>query len=156
MDLNSTLGPDERRFIDEIAALFQPWGMARSLARLFGYLLLQDAPIGLEKIAADLELSRSGAWSAAKRLEHFGHIRSYGEPGSKRELYAQSDNFAAPMIGQTRLLRDIGKQLEIGAAITAGEAAADKLRRRAAFYSRLQKIFSDAIKELEELMAEEA
>ncbi|MGB8365886.1 MAG: hypothetical protein WCE20_15380, partial [Rhizomicrobium sp.] len=58
---NGNLGEAERRFIEEITSLFEPWGMARSVGRFYGYLMLCDAPVSLEKIAADLQMSKSGA-----------------------------------------------------------------------------------------------
>src|SRR3954466_9358131 len=55
---NSRLGEAELRFIDEVAALLEPWGMGASVGRFFAYLLLADAPTPIETIAADLEMSR--------------------------------------------------------------------------------------------------
>jgi len=99
--MKSSLRDDELWFVDEIAALFAPWGLPPSSGRVYGYLMLCAEPVSVDQIAAALVMSRTGAWNAARVLERFGHVNRYGSPGSKRALYAASDNFAVPFLEQT-------------------------------------------------------
>ena len=62
-----------QRFAQDIAALLAPWGISQSMGRVFGYLLLQREPVSLERIAQDLELSKTSAWKMAQDLANCGH-----------------------------------------------------------------------------------
>lgn len=144
----------ERRFMDEFAALLAYRGMPLSSGRLYGYLLLQQqTPVSLEQIGTDLGLSKGGAWNAAKVLERCGHVRRYGEPGSKRLLYAATDNYAAPMLEQTALLGSIGALLQTSAGTVAKAQAATRLEEMSEFYFSMKQSMEDAIRNLDALRA---
>lgn len=143
-----TCRADQLRFINEIASLLEPWGMPRTSGRLFGYLLLSEAPVGLDQIAADLEMSKSGACNAARLLERFGNARRYGEPGSKRVLYGPSDNYAAPLAAQSFLLGTLGGVLQTYASTTASGNSAPRLQEMAHFYLSMRSAMDAAIGKL--------
>ena len=149
LNIPDRLGDDERRFMDEFAALLAVRGMPLSSGRLYGYLLLQQTPVTLERIGADLGLSKGGAWNAAKVLERCGHVRRYGEPGSKRLLYAATDNYAAPLLEQTALLSSIGALLKSSAGTVATAQAATRLEEMSEFYFSMKETMEDAIRELD-------
>jgi hypothetical protein len=140
-----TLRAGEQRFIDEIASLLAPWGLPPSSGRVYGYLLLTQTPLCLDQIALDLGMSKAGAWSSARNLEGFGHVRRYGVPGTKRALYAPSDNFAAPLLEQAALLGNIAGALQSCASTIAAADAAIVLRERALFYETIRKAMETAI-----------
>jgi hypothetical protein len=135
----------ELQFMSEIASLLAPWGMPHTAGRLFGYLLLSGTPVSLDQIAADLEMSKSGACNAAKMLERFGNARRYGEAGSKRVLYGPSDNYAAPLAKQSSLLGAIGRVLQDSAATVASREAALRLTKMAGFFTSLGEAMTAAI-----------
>lgn len=142
------LSDEERSFIQEVAAVFAPWGMPRSAGRLYGYLLLKQAPISLDQIATDLEMSKGGAWNAARLLERFGNARSYSEPGSKRILYGPSDTFGAPLLEQASMMGALGNLLQDGASTLATGGAAARLAEMGRFYLSLRQTIETAIREL--------
>ncbi|CAN7452945.1 hypothetical protein LJR219_002960 [Phenylobacterium sp. LjRoot219] len=154
LNIPDRLSDAERRFMDDFAALLAYRGMPLSSGRLYGYLLLQQTPVSLEKIGADLELSKGGAWNAAKVLERCGHVRRYGEPGSKRLLYAATENYAAPMLEQTALLGSIGGLLKDSAGSVAKAQAATRLEEMAEFYFSMKQSMEDAIRALDALRAQ--
>jgi HTH-type transcriptional regulator, osmoprotectant uptake regulator len=146
MDISSEpLRDDENRFVDEIAALLAPWGFAPSVGRVYAYLLLRQTRVSVDEIAAALGISRAGAWSAARFLENFEHVRRFGSVGSKRALYAISDNYASPMREQTKLLGELGRLLQACAADTAAPEAAAPLAERARFLLALREAMNTAI-----------
>lgn len=153
LNIPDRLGDDERRFMDEFAALLAYRGMPLSSGRLYGYLLLQQAPVTLEQIGADLGLSKGGAWNAAKVLERCGHVRRYGEPGSKRLLYAATDNYAAPLLEQCALLGSVGALLQSSAGIVAKDQAATRVSEMSEFYFSMKQIMEDAIRDLDAVRA---
>jgi len=142
-----SLKDGENQFILEIASLLATWGLPSSSGRFFAYLLLRKAPIGLDEVAVDLEMSKAGAWNAARLLERYGHVRRYGTSGSKRALYAVSDNFTSPAVAQTALLEDFEKLLKNFAETIAAGEVADQLRARAEFLFLLRSSMRMAIEE---------
>ena len=137
----------EKQFILEIASLLGTWGLPSSSGRFFAYLLLRKAPIGLDEIAADLEMSKAGAWNAGRLLERYGHVRRYSTSGSKRALYAVSDNFSTPAVAQTALLEEFEKLLKNYAETIAAGEVAEQLQARAEFLFLLRSSMRVAIEE---------
>ena len=113
--------------MDEMALLMTPWGWPRNVGRMYGYLLLCDRPVTLDKIAADLRIAKSNASVAARTLEQFGNARRHSEPGSKRIYYSAPDALSGPFASKTDLLdrivrllaahRDIGRTDEVNARL---------------------------------------
>jgi len=142
------LRSDELRFVHEIASLLAPWGLAPSSGRVYGYLLLRQTQASVDEIATALQLSRAGAWNAARSLEAVGHVSRYGAPGSKRALFAASEDIAAPLLKQTALLGNIAKALRLCAANTATGKAAARLKNRSSFYLALRQVMDTTMEEL--------
>ena len=144
----SSLREDEQQFIQQVAALLAPRGLSPSQGRVYGYMLLRQGPVSVDQIAADLEMSRVGAWNAARNLEAGGHILRHREPGTKRALYAASDNFGTPMLEQAAILGEMGHLLQhCSDNIASGEAAV-QLHDRACFYHALQQVMEEKVAEL--------
>lgn len=133
-------------FLDEFAAALAPWGTPQNAARLYAYLLLSASPVGLDQIAADLQISKSLACTAAKVLEQQNMVRRYREGGSKRVFYGASERPGGPVAKQTALL-GILEQLMLNAIPTAPNTkAADRLRNFADFYSRLREAMDGVLR----------
>jgi biotin operon repressor len=144
---SSGLSEDERRFIDEVAALLAPRGMPTSAGRVYGYVLLNEAPVSLEQIAAQLDMSKGGAWTAAKTLERCGQVRRYGERGSKRALYGPTENYDAAMLEQSALMGAMGALMQESAALRSGRVAR-RLEEMAGFYLGMRETIEAGIREL--------
>ncbi|CAN7419331.1 hypothetical protein LJR225_002695 [Phenylobacterium sp. LjRoot225] len=142
------LSEDDLRFIDEIAALLAPRGMPPSAGRVYGYLLLNEAPVSLEQIATQLDMSKGGAWNAAKTLVHCGQIRRYGERGSKRGLFGPSENYAAGMLEQSALWGAMGALMEDSAATAGSGVVAGRLKEMARFYLTMRDTIEAGIRQL--------
>ena len=131
---NDGLIEAERRFIDDVARLLTPWGVPQTAARLYGYLLLGTEPVDLDRIAADLEISKSSASVAARLLEMYTLARRQGVRGSKRVLYEASDNYEGMLTGQNRMLQEGAALLRAGARDVASGKARARLEEMAEFY----------------------
>jgi DNA-binding transcriptional regulator GbsR (MarR family) len=138
---------DEQSFVDEVATLFAPWGLPPSSGRVYGYLLLCEEPVSVDQIAAALLMSRTGAWNSARILERFGHISRYGAPGSKRALYAASDNFAVPFLEQAALIEKVGNLMQTCASTIANKQAARRLENKARFWLSIRDAVRAAIED---------
>src|SRR5438309_1495008 len=59
---------EQRGFLEDMGQLMVAWGIPRNTGRIYAYLLLQSAPAGLDRIAEDLEMGKSGASVATRQL----------------------------------------------------------------------------------------
>ncbi|TCR64837.1 hypothetical protein [Bosea sp. BK604] len=124
----------DRDFIESVAGLLVPWGVPPLAARLYGYLLLSPDPVSLDRITADLEISKSSASVAARLLEKYTLARRRGERGSKRALYEVSDNYEGMLSEQNRLLDAMARTFRQGADTAAAGRARARLEEMAEFY----------------------
>ena len=131
---NNGLTTAEQLFIEDVARLFVPWGVPQTAARLYGYLLLSAEPVSLDRITADLEISKSSASVAARLLEQYTLARRHGERGSKRALYEVSDNYEGMLTQQNRLLDALAELLRVGAGIATPARTRERLEEMAEFY----------------------
>jgi hypothetical protein len=130
-----------------MAALLAPWGLPLMSGRVYGYLLLCERTVSVNEIAAALGSSKVAAWKAARSLEEFGHVRRYGEPGSKRALYGPTDSFEAPLVKQADLLGALAARLRTGASTIARGDTASRLRAMSRFYVAMQRAMEKTIGE---------
>jgi DNA-binding transcriptional regulator GbsR (MarR family) len=142
-----TVGMD--LFVNRIAALLEPWGMAAAQGRVYGYILLQGGPVSLEQVADELGISKVSAWKAAKDLEAFGHIRKHGVAGSKLHLYGATDQFSTPLLKQGALLAALAELLTEGAAAASDSKAAKRLSQMSTLYRSVRNAIDDAVSQFE-------
>jgi DNA-binding transcriptional regulator GbsR (MarR family) len=128
------ISPAKQRFIDDVARLLVPWGVPQTAARIHGYLLLSEEPVTLDRIAADLEVSKSGASVAARLLEKYGLVVRHSERGSKRALYEVAQNYDGMLIEQSRLIDATAQLLKRGATTVASGKVKDRLDEMVEFY----------------------
>ena len=136
----------DRRFIEDVARLLVPWGVPQTAARLYGYLLLSAGPVSLDRMTADLEISKSSASVAARLLEQYTLARRHGERGSKRALYEVSDNYEGMLTQQNRLLDAMAELLRRGAGVTAAATTRDRLKEMAEFYLVTRQAMESALR----------
>lgn len=135
----------DQGFIEAFAALLAPWGMNVTSGRVYGYILLQQQPVTIDQMADELRMSRVGVWHAARRLEGFGHVRRYGEPGSKRALYGPTDSFSSPLLRQCALFGELSKLLGSQASAPADEATAARLLRMSALFAEMKDVVESTV-----------
>ncbi|MBU6267669.1 MAG: transcriptional regulator [Sphingomonadales bacterium] len=145
---NTKMPPDQRRFVEDMAALLAPWGMQPATASLYAYLLIRDLPASLDEIAETLGMARSTASVAARALEQFGLARRHAEPGTKRVRYGASDTYSGFLAAQAALLADIGRLAEARAHAVATGETLRRLRYLASFHRKMAATITGRIAEL--------
>ena len=145
------LSEAELQFMHDVASVFAPIGMPSSIGRLYGYLLLKQAPTSLDQIALDLSMSKGGAWNGARHLERYGFAQRLSEPGGKRAYYAPSENFGASFSNTDSLLAAFGSVLQNGAKNVAKGEAAERLAQRAKFSLMLREAIAKTVADLSAL-----
>jgi DNA-binding transcriptional regulator GbsR (MarR family) len=143
---NKGLSEARRRFTEDVARLLVPWGVPQTAARLYGYLLLNAGPVSLDRITADLEISKSSASVAARLLEQYMLVRRLGERGSKRALYEVSSNYEGMLTAQNRLLDALAELLRAGAGRVASGRAGARLEEMAGFYLATREAMEAALR----------
>jgi DNA-binding MarR family transcriptional regulator len=144
------LSVEQRRFIEEMAALLVPWGMQPSLASLYGYLLLCDEPVSLDAITATLGMAKSSASVAARALEQFGLARRHAEPGSKRVRFGASTSYSGFIAAQAALMGDLGRLIEGRARTVSDGETLRRLRYLGSFNRKMETTILGRISELSE------
>ncbi len=141
---NMNITEVQRRFIEEIAELFVPWGVPQTAARLYGYLLLCPEAASLDSIAVDLEISKSSASVAARLLERYTLVRRRSVRGSKRILYEVSDQYDEILAGQNRMLLSLSDLLRGAEEIVPAAATRQRLEDMADFYDTARRAMDEA------------
>ena len=136
--------PEQRRFIDDFAALMVPLGMPPAVARLYGYLMLAPAPVSLDQMSEDLEASKSNVSVAARLLEKHMLARRHGERGSKRALYSVSDDYTGLFAEKSATLGKLAALLHASATTVADGAAARRLEAISEYHAVMQRAMESA------------
>jgi DNA-binding transcriptional regulator GbsR (MarR family) len=142
---NQSLTSDQLQFIDDLAQLLMPWGMPLTTARLYGYLQIRNEPASLDEIAADLQVSKSNACTAAKLLEDHGNARRMSERGTKRVLYVAGGDPGAPLRKQTELLGKMSELIDRRKGTVATGVAGDRMAHLAQFHGALKAAMESVI-----------
>jgi hypothetical protein len=143
---NKDLTGAQRRFIEDVARLLVPWGVPLTAARLYGYLLLFPEPVSLDRMTADLEISKSSASVAARLLEQYRLALRHGERGSKRVLYEVSRDYDGMLTEQNKLLDGLADLLNNGASTAASGRAQGRLKEMAGFYLTIRQSMDTALR----------
>lgn len=135
----------QQRFIEDVARVLLPWGVPPIAARLYGYLLLCPRPASLDQITDDLSISKSSASVAARLLESYTLARRHPEAGTKRALYAATEDYDTMIRQQNGLLEALADQLNAGAKIASSRVVSARLDEMAAFYRVMRGAMEDAM-----------
>jgi DNA-binding transcriptional regulator GbsR (MarR family) len=135
----------ECAFMDQLADLLVPWGWPRHVGRIYGYLLLSDHPVTLDKIAADLNIAKSNASVAARMLEQFGNARRHSKPGSKRIYYSAPETKAGPYASKAELFGQIISLLNANRSIGRTAEINHRLEGMAQFYDDMREAIQSVI-----------
>ncbi len=133
-----------REFIDELASLLGPWGVPATAGRLYAYLMLREEAVSLDEIASDLDMSKAGAWNAARFLENSGNIRRFSERGSKRVFFKRSNDMAPCQFDQMKAMGAVGRLLRSSASSVATGEAQGRLERMGDFCIGMERMIADA------------
>jgi DNA-binding transcriptional regulator GbsR (MarR family) len=122
------------RFIQGMAQLLVPLGVPQTAARLYAYLLLSETAVSLDRIVAELEISKSTASVAARLLEMYTLVRRSGQRGTRRVLFEASDDYYGMINAQMRTLEQLAALIKEGAQSSPSKKTRERLRTMAEFY----------------------
>jgi DNA-binding transcriptional regulator GbsR (MarR family) len=121
-------------FIRGMAQLLVPFGVPQTAARLYAYLLLSEDAVSLDRIVADLGISKSTASVAARLLEMYTLVRRSGQRGTRGVLFEASDDYSGMINAQKRMLEQLAALIKEGAQSSSSKKTRERLRTMAEFY----------------------
>lgn len=139
--------PVDDAFLDSMASLMAPWGWSRPVGRMYGYLLLQDEPVTLDRMAADLGIAKSNASVAARTLEQCCNARRHSEPGTKRITYSAPRSPAGPFVSRVELLAMLEALLSDQIAAGQSGQVTERLADMTDFFSRMREAMQRVLAE---------
>jgi hypothetical protein len=123
MEKKGRLTAAQARFVEDMGDYMVAWRLPRTTGRIYGYLLLQEGPAGLDELAAALGIAKSGASVGARALAAYGLARASGERGSRRVRYEALRAVEAIFAARNRQLLELVARLREGARVaTPGQA----------------------------------
>ncbi len=89
---NVVLGPEEKRFIEEMGVHFASHGVPLIGGRLLALLLLAPRPLTLDEIAGLLVVSRASVSTNSRLFIQVGIVEPWTLPGDRRRHYVFAPN----------------------------------------------------------------
>ncbi|AIK36876.1 hypothetical protein BG07_2765 [Bacillus pseudomycoides] len=81
------LNDDQKELIEDFGTYIESSGGARSLGKIWGYLLISGTPKSLDDMVNDLQISKGTASLSVRQGVQISLFRKVGVPGSKRDFY---------------------------------------------------------------------
>jgi DNA-binding transcriptional regulator GbsR (MarR family) len=140
------LTEQEREFVEAMGRHFEADGVPRIGGRMFGFLLLREAPCSLDDLVTELDISKASASTNARLLEEWALIRQTSVPGDRRDYYAAVPDQTRTLEFRLTRVRELGSLFRSGAA----SAPSPEVTRRLTSMARFN---DEAIAALEPLLA---
>ncbi|MFZ5651578.1 MAG: GbsR/MarR family transcriptional regulator [Bacillota bacterium] len=116
--------PEELGFIEDLGLLMERAGGARTLGRVFGYLLLSGRPKTLDQIAESLLFSKATASLTVRQgiVHHF--FEKISIPGERKDYYrANVQSWINSMSDQVKIMKAWEGLIQRGLALAGQENA---------------------------------
>jgi hypothetical protein len=136
---------DRQEFIEDMGQHMTGWGISRNTGRVYAYLLVQDAPVSLDQIAAGLGVAKSGVSVATRQLVGFGLARAIAGTGSRRLLYEALVSLEAIFAAR------MGGAVDLGARFRQGARVAPEGPRKESL-AQLAGMMGDLLEEIPQLI----
>ena len=136
MQNTESLTPAQRAFANDMGQHMVGWGLPRTTGRVYAYLLLQDAPVDLDRICSALEVARSAASVATRQLVHFGMARAMGVRGTRRLVYEALHGLEAMFSARNAQTLALIQQFQHGVRAAPPGAVQERLTQMATTLQR--------------------
>jgi hypothetical protein len=116
-------------FVDRMGLHLEADGLPRSAGRIFGYLMLAEAPCSLDDLSEVLQVSKASVSTNARLLEQVGVLERTSEPGNRRDFYRmRPDAWERMLLGARRRWVALQGLLNGGAASLPDTMVAGRAR----------------------------
>ncbi|MBF6210885.1 transcriptional regulator [Nocardia puris] len=122
------MSADEREeFSQQLGDLFAAWHLARATGRVYGRLLLESEPVGLDHLGALTGASAGAVSTAVRELVSWGLARTIPQPGSRRLLVEACGGLENLLAASQQRARRFVDVLRDGAELADGPRARERL-----------------------------
>ena len=119
----------EEWFVERVGIAAEADGLSRIAGRLFGALMLSEAPRSLDELAEALQVSKASVSVETRRLAERGVFERVSMTGDRRDYYQLSPDFFAQLIrhrvSRWAELHSLAGEVRRGSALSA--AVQDRL-----------------------------
>lgn len=133
--------------IERMGLEFETDGGPRIAGRILGYLLLSPQPRSLDRMAADLLISKTSASTNARLLERRGALERASRPGDRRDFYRVSPKLHLRILARSvDRIRAMSETMEAARASFAAESpeVKERLRTFGQFFDYMLEVVSEA------------
>ncbi|NEW38205.1 transcriptional regulator [Nocardia cyriacigeorgica] len=122
------MSADEREeFAQQVGDLFASWNLARATGRVYGRLLLESEPVGLDYLGVVADASKGAVSTAVRELVSWGLARTIAQPGSRRLLVEARGGLENLLAASQQRARRFVEVLRHGAELTDDPPARARL-----------------------------
>ena len=84
---------EQAQWVEEIGVYFEQTGLAKSIGRIVGLLMISPTPLTLDDLARELSISKASASLGTRFGEQAKFIKRVSQAGERKTLYQMSDDF---------------------------------------------------------------
>ncbi|SKC37460.1 GbsR/MarR family transcriptional regulator [Plantibacter cousiniae (nom. nud.)] len=115
---------EDNDFINAVGDMLASWNLSRATGRVYGALLLEDAPVSLDHLGTTVKLSKGQVSTSSRELAAWGLARSIPQPGSRRVLVEATTGLETLLEASQRRARALVDALASGRELIAHDSHA--------------------------------
>ncbi|HSH46936.1 MAG TPA: MarR family transcriptional regulator [Longimicrobiales bacterium] len=136
--------PSDEQFVERMGQMMERDGLPRIAGRIFGQLMLSEAPMNLDELAGALQVSKGSISTNTRLLESFGMLERLTYPGDRRDYYEVSESVHQRMLElRVERLQTTRELLEEG--LETESARSERIRSRLEYFGEFFDQMIDAI-----------
>lgn len=144
--------PSDEQFVERMGQLMERDGLPRIAGRIFGQLMLSEAPMSLDDLAGALRVSKGSVSTNTRLLESFGMLERLTYPGDRRDYCEVSESVHQRMLElRVERLQTTRELLEEG--LETESARSERIRNRLEYFGEFFDQMIDAIAKARAAMA---
>lgn len=115
-------------FVNAVGDLLASWSLSRATGRVYGALLIEEAPVSLDHLGATVSLSKGQVSTSTRELVAWGLARTIPQAGSRRVLVEATKGLESLLEASQRRARTLVNALASGRRLVIpGSVAGQRL-----------------------------
>lgn len=160
--MSETLDLARETVIQGMSRISQFWGFPRGMGAIFGALYLSPAPLSLDELVVQADITKGAVSTNVRALERLGMVHPHLQIGERKDYYVAETDFWKIARGILKereksefdeALRSVGRSLEMIEGAQNQEALDAEAQKRAAFYQQRLRAMQSFFHTLDNLVA---
>lgn len=145
-----------------MSRISQFWGFPRGMGAIFGALYLSPAPLSLDELVVQADITKGAVSTNVRALERLGMVHPHLQIGERKDYYVAETDFWKIARGILKereksefdeALRSVGRSLEMIEGAQNQEPLDAEAQKRAAFYQQRLRAMQSFFHTLDNLVA---